>query len=41
VHPLRDTSWGGNVAAQSPAEKQRLFREFLEWQQGQGEGKKQ
>jgi uncharacterized protein len=32
---------GGNVAAQSPAEKQRLFREFLEWQQGQSEGKKQ
>jgi uncharacterized protein len=30
---------GRNLAAQSPAEKQRLFREFLEWQQG--EGKKQ
>jgi uncharacterized protein len=30
---------GGNVAAQTPAEKQRLFREFLEWEQG--EGKKQ
>jgi TRAP transporter TAXI family solute receptor len=30
---------GGSVAAQTPAEKQRLFREFLQWEQG--EGKKQ
>jgi hypothetical protein len=30
---------GGRVVAQSPAEKQRLFREFLEWERG--ENKKQ
>jgi hypothetical protein len=29
----------GKVVAQSPAEKQRLFREFLEWERG--ENKKQ
>jgi TRAP transporter TAXI family solute receptor len=27
---------GGNVAAESAADKQRLFREFREWSQGQG-----
>jgi hypothetical protein len=27
---------GGNAAAQSATEKQRLFREFREWSQGEG-----
>jgi hypothetical protein len=44
LHPLRGKACdefrakfsGGNAAAQSPTEKQRLFREFREWSQGEG-----
>jgi len=30
---------GGNAAVQSAADKQRLFREFREWSQGEGKGR--
>ncbi len=37
---FREKTQGGRVAAETPAEKERLFREFREWSQGQ-DGKRQ